>query len=160
MAQKQSVIYKIVLQRLHIGQIPRKRESPFAFVFLNIGPTEHIISCSSDPPTPFLSLFSLHPAASPPLLSIFLKWHEGCDGCSPRSSRLRPHRWGEIKVLCELLTVLPFWKGSGGGGEGGGGGEPPAAVTSPPYHISCITCSSASSPKRQISSVISERISI
>lgn len=55
-------------------------------------------------PHPSLS-FSLHPAAPSP---FFLKWHEGWDGWSPRSSRRRPHRWGEIKVLCEPLTVLPF----------------------------------------------------
>lgn len=119
-------------------------------------------------PPPLSSLsFHLVPLPLPPpssLPSFFLKWHEGWDGWSPRSSRLRPHRWGEIKVLCELLTVLPFstqvegtW---GREAKRGGGAEPPAAVTSPPYHISCITCSSTSSPKRQISSVISERISI
>lgn len=44
-----------------------------------------------------------------PRLFFLLKWHEGWDGWSPRSSRLRPHRWGEIKVLCEPLTVLPFY---------------------------------------------------
>lgn len=72
---------------------------------------------------------------------------------------------GEIKVLCELLTVLPFFHTSHTDEEEKAEeeeeeGEPPAAVTSPPYRISCITCSSAPSPQRQISSVISERISI
>lgn len=122
------------------------------------------------PPSPFPPLYIFSSSCCPPhpVFFFLLKWHEGWDGWSPRSSRLRPHRWGEIKVLCESLTVLPFYtqvEGRGGRrrrrrGEGEGKREPPAAVTSPPYHISCITCSSTSSPKRQISSVISERISI
>lgn len=89
---------------------------------------------------PLLSLpvFSLHPAAPTPL---FLKWHEGCDGWSPRSSRLRPHRWGEIKVLCELLTVLPFLHTSGGdmGEEGERHGEGWRGSHLQPWHHRLIT---------------------
>jgi len=76
------------------------------------------ITQPSSPP-PFQTSFSLHPAAPSLFFSFFLKWHEGWDGWSPRSSRLRPHRWGEIKVLCELQTVLPFYtevEGTWGGG--------------------------------------------
>lgn len=77
--------------------------------------------------TPSLSSLSflsiLPPLPLPPLFFFFLKWHEGWDGWSPRSSRLRPHRWGEIKVLCELLTVLPFSTQVEGTWGGGGGGS-------------------------------------
>lgn len=102
----------------------------------------------------------LCPIPSPHSHPLFLKCHEGCNGWSPRSSRRRPHRWGEIKVPWELLTALPFPRPTQVEGEKWEGWEPPAAVTSLPYHKSCITCSSTSSLERQISSVISERISI
>lgn len=52
----------------------------------------------------FLHLFLFSPS-HPHRTSPFLKWHERWDGSSPRSSRLRPHRWGRDK---SSLTVLPF----------------------------------------------------
>lgn len=80
------------------------------------------------PPSPFPPSIYSHPPVAPPHPSFFflLKWHEGWDGWSPRSSRLRPHRWGEIKVLCEPLTVLPFYtqvEGTRGEEEEAGGGR-------------------------------------
>lgn len=80
------------------------------------------------PPSPFPPLYIFSSSCCPPTPVFFflLKWHEGWDGLSPRSSRLRPHRWGEIKVLCEPLTVLPFYtqvEGTRGEEEEAGGGR-------------------------------------
>lgn len=78
----------------------------------------------SESPFPLPPIPTLPHPTHPPFF-FFLKCHEGCDGWSPRSSRRRPHRWGEIKVLCELLTALPFFflsPHSSGGDEWAGGG--------------------------------------
>lgn len=88
-------------------------------------------------PLLFLPPFSLHlssRASNPhpfkseaPPLAFFLKWHEGCDGWSPRSSRPRPHRWGRDKSslwAAHSAAIFPHkWRGRvGRGGEKGGAG--------------------------------------
>lgn len=95
------------------------------------------------PRPPSLSSLYIFSPPSPLLFFFFLKWHEGWDGWSPRSSRLRPHRWGEIKVLCAPLTVLPFctqvegtWGvGGGDGGERATCGRDITALSHIMYHL-------------------------